>query len=185
MFKVFRMGHRYPNKGVVTIASHIQDNKIFYGASYYSPNELTVPTFDENGEQNPFVQYNKQYGIDLASERLQDNIINDIFIPVSILKHGVVLLDIIDDIIDQGKYPKWAEQLIFENALYPVGLKRFNKKNENVFYGMKITVDSEEAKEQLLIASSYLHNLLEVDKSFIAVNLLSQLYNSPDIIEVK
>lgn len=185
MFKIFRMGHRHPNKGVITVASRIQDDKIFYGVSYYSPNEMTVPTFDENGSQKPFVPYNKQFGIDLAVERLQDNIKNDVYIPLAILKHGVVLLDIINDIIYQNQYPKWATELLIENVCYPVGLKRHSKRTEGVYYGMKITVDSEEAKEQLLIASGYLHNLLSVDKSFIAVNLLSHLYMSPDMIEVK
>lgn len=185
MYKVFRMGHRTPNNGVITIASQIQDNKIFYGVSYYSPNELLVPTFDQDGKQLPFIRYSKPYGIQLAAERLQNNIANDVHIPLTILEHGVVLLEILNDILTKDQFPDWATDLLVENVLYPVGLKRDSKKNKDVSYSMTINVDSEEAKEQLLIASAYIHNILEVDKSFIAVNMLSHLYTNPDMIKVR
>lgn len=118
MFKVFRMGHRHPNKGVITIASHIQDNKIFYGVSYYSPHELTVAVYDDEGNQLPKVPYSKQYGIELASERLQNNMNSDIHLPLTLMQHSVVLLDIIGDILDNGSYPQWAEDLLIENVIY-------------------------------------------------------------------
>jgi len=179
------MGHRTPKTGVITVASHIEDNKIFYGVSYYSPHELTVATYDENGKQLPFVQYDKPYGIQLASERLTDNRKNGIFIPLSVLQHNIVILDIIDDIFDKGTYPDWAEQLLVENAMYPVGLKRYNKKTKDTYYGVKVVVNSEEAKEQLLIASNYIHNLPNIDTDFIAINLLAHLYTTPDMIVVE
>lgn len=179
------MGHRTPKTGVITVASFVEDDKIFYGVSYYSPNELTVPTFDENGRQKPFVQYNKQLGIDLATQRLHDNRSTGTSIPLTLLQHSIVLLDIINDIFDRRSYPDWAEQLLIDNVLYPVGLKRYGKKNKGTNYGVKIVVDSEEAREQLMIASSYIHNLTEVDTDFIAVNILAHLYMDPDSIVVE
>jgi len=184
MYKIFRMGHRTPNNGVITVASHIKDNKIFYGVSYYSPNELIRPTFDDDGNQQPFVQYNKQFGIELAVLRLEQSIHINNYIPLSVLEHGVVLLDIINDILEKDTYPVWAEQLLIDNVLYPVGLKRYNKKNSDVDFNMAITVNSEETKEQLLLASAYIHNLQSLDTSFIAVNWLAHLYTNPDLITV-
>lgn len=171
MDKIFRIGHRTPNKGVITIASKIVDDKIYYGASYCAPHEK---------------KYSKQEGIDLANTRMNENIQNEISIKLRELKHSSVIIDILSVILHEGKYPKWAEEMLYENMIYPVGLSRYsNNKIEEKMKLPSIIVSSEWEKEQLLLASKYLFNLKNIDLDFIAVNVLASLYHSPDNIEVK
>lgn len=48
----------------------------------------------------------------------------------------------------------------------------------------KIVVKSEWDKEQLLLASEYIHGLRNIDTDYTGANLLAHLYHNPDIIEV-
>lgn len=169
MFKIFRMGHRSPNNGVITIASCIRDNKIFYGVSFCSPKEKT---------------YNKQFGITLANVRLSNNMDNDVHLELTEMKHSIVLLDILSDLINYQSYPYWAESILIENIIYPIGLERYRKSRQNDFVIKSIVVDSIKSKEQLLLASAYLHNLRDLDTDFIAINELAHLYQSPGLIIV-
>ena len=49
---------------------------------------------------------------------------------------------------------------------------------------VKIVVRSPEDKEQLLLASEYIHGLRQLDTGIVAVNLIAHLYQCPDLIEV-
>jgi hypothetical protein len=58
--------------------------------------------------------------------------------------------------------------------------------SEQKFLGeIKIVVESDQAKEQLLLALEYIHDLREIDTDFMAVNALVHLYQQPNCIEVK
>jgi hypothetical protein len=48
----------------------------------------------------------------------------------------------------------------------------------------KIIVATEEDKEQLLLASRYIHDLRELDTGYMAVNYLAHLYMSPWMVVV-
>lgn len=49
----------------------------------------------------------------------------------------------------------------------------------------EIVVETEEDKRQLLAASSYIHDLMELDTSYMAVNWLAHLYTDPTKIVVR
>lgn len=49
----------------------------------------------------------------------------------------------------------------------------------------KIIVPTKEDKEQLLLASEYVHNLRTLDTDYMMVNTLAHLYECPELIEVK
>ncbi len=49
----------------------------------------------------------------------------------------------------------------------------------------KIVVKSEWDKEQLLLASEYIHGLRNIGTGYTGANLLAHLYCRPDLIEVK
>lgn len=171
MDKIFRIGHRTPSNGVITIASKIVDDEIYYGASYCAPHEKT---------------YSKQFGIDLANIRMNENIEKEISIRLRELKHSSVIIDILSVILHEGKYPKWAEEMLYENMIYPVGLYRYsNNKLDKKMQVPTITVNNEWEKEQLLLASKYLFNLKNIDLDFIAVNVFASLHHFPYNIEVK
>jgi hypothetical protein len=48
-----------------------------------------------------------------------------------------------------------------------------------------IVVNCEFAKEQLLNASAYIHNLREIDTDYFMVNTLAHLYENPTLITVE
>ncbi len=48
----------------------------------------------------------------------------------------------------------------------------------------KIVVKSEWDKEQLLLASEYIHGLRNIDTDYTGANLLAHLYCNPNLIEV-
>lgn len=172
MDKIFRIGHRNPNRGVITIASKVDvdANLIYYGASYCSPKEK---------------QYNKQYGIQLSEENLKENIANGVSARLVRLKHAVVINTIICHILDNNVCPYWAESLLYEQLEYPSGLVRHSTKQPHPTTGINsIVVDSEYAKEQLILASKYLHSLPNIDTDFIMVNILAHLYTSPELVKV-
>jgi hypothetical protein len=164
------MGLRNPKQnGVITIASFVQDDKIFYGVSYCSPTEK---------------QYSRVFGTQLAKERMDANMAEGKSIPLSELKHGMIVLDILVDIMNQDDYPRWAYPLLVNNLLYPVGLQRFKKNTQPTFEIKGITVDSEESKKQLMLALAYIHDWADVDTNFVAVNTLIHLYKNPNLITV-
>lgn len=49
----------------------------------------------------------------------------------------------------------------------------------------RIVVPSEDAKQQLLAASRYLHDLREIDTHYFMVNTLCHLYMNPDLVVVE
>ena len=49
----------------------------------------------------------------------------------------------------------------------------------------EIVVETERDKEQLLAASHYIHNLLEIDTDYMGVNYIAHLYTTPDLIKVR
>ena len=55
----------------------------------------------------------------------------------------------------------------------------------NFWPKIKIVVDSEESKEQMLKAIEYIHCLECIDPNFMPVNSLMHLYLFPDSVEVK
>jgi hypothetical protein len=171
MYQTFRMGIRNPKNGVVTIASFVEDNKIFYGVSYCSPAEK---------------RYDRKFGAQLAKERMEVNMDQDIFVPLIELQHSAIVRQIVEDMLEKDEYPRWAENLIYENLYYPSGLKRYSKKNDGSnFHISQITVNSEESKEQLVKALEYIHDLCDIDTNFIAVNELIHLYCYPSNIVVE
>lgn len=166
--KIFRIGHRTPKSGVITIASSIVDNCISYGVSYCSPKEK---------------QYNKNLGINLA--RRNATCSNKV-IPLPELKHAVVINAIIKDILENLVYPDWAEDLLLEQLVYPSGLIRYSSpKLHPSINKISIKVDSEFSKQQLLLASKYLHDAIDLDNDFMAINILTHLYTCPDLIKVE
>ena len=48
----------------------------------------------------------------------------------------------------------------------------------------KIVVKSEWDKEQLLLASEYIHGLRNIDTDYTGANSLAHLYRNPELIEV-
>lgn len=66
------------------------------------------------------------------------------------------------------------------------GLEMYNNSepSKNVFLN-RIVVKDEYSKQQLLLASEYIHNLHELDTDYMAVNVLAHLYEDPDMIIVE
>ena len=171
MDKIFRIGHRMPKNGVITIASTIVDDVVYYGASYCSPKEK---------------QYNKSLGTELAQSELNRKIANNDYIPLAELKHAVVIQQIIMDILNYGSCPEWAESLLFEQYYYPSGLTRFTSKKPHPPIDIsKIVVNNEYTKNQLILALEYIHHLREIDTDFEVVNTLAHMYRNPDLISVE
>jgi hypothetical protein len=166
--KIFRIGHRTPNKGVITIASVIENGNIYYGVSYCSPKEKS---------------YSKQLGINMSRA---DLLTNGKFVELHTKKHSIVICDIITQILNYDRFPDWAEALLLEQLHYPYGLVRYSSPKETPSVEIEqIVVDSEFSKAQLLLASEYLHDLVDLDTDFMAVNLLAHLYRMPELIVVK
>jgi hypothetical protein len=49
----------------------------------------------------------------------------------------------------------------------------------------KIVVPTQEDKDQLLLASRYIHNLRNIDTDINGANVLAHLYHNPDLIVVE
>jgi len=49
---------------------------------------------------------------------------------------------------------------------------------------VSIIVSDEESKQQLLLASEYIHGLRNIDTDFMGANILAHLYCQPDLIKV-
>lgn len=60
-----------------------------------------------------------------------------------------------------------------------------NSRSAKYFPMVKIIVDSEQSKEQILNAIEYIHNLECVNSDYMAVNSLMHLYLYPDAVEVR
>lgn len=76
-------------------------------------------------------------------------------------------------------YPKLEEQEVEESGLLTY---------EQVPNGINInsiSVETEQDKEQLLLAIKYLHDRRDIDTNLAAVNALVHLYHAPELIEVK
>ena len=69
------------------------------------------------------------------------------------------------------------------------GMYMYPKNTENIsdnFWSkIKIIVNSEGSKQQVLKALEYIHNLECIDSDFMPVNSLMHLYLYPDSVEVK
>lgn len=63
--------------------------------------------------------------------------------------------------------------------------KEINMRTSKYFPMVKIVVDSEQSKQQILNAIEYIHNLECIDSDFMAVNSLMHLYLYPDSVEVR
>lgn len=176
MIKFCRIGHRTPNKGVITIASAILDFKIFYGVSYCSPKEK---------------RYDKQLGNDLAMDDLEFNQLNDDFLLLEgKFEHANILKTILTKLYyhPEERLPKWASNLLFEQLSYPTGLNRFPKGHTNpkdLCEIKELVVETEYAKEQLLLALNYIQQLRNLDTEFVAVNELVRINKYSEIIVVK
>lgn len=170
--KVVRFGQRNPNRGVITVVSQLQHDKLFYGVSYCNPKD----------------KYSKETGKNLALHELAVKISkNDYIFFDKEIKHCNIIFDVVSDILDKETYPKWSENLLFENYSYPRGLKRYGNKGVDLdSYEIKnIVVASHEAKEQLLKALRYIHDLPELDPDFVMVNELVHQYLLPEKIVVE
>lgn len=171
MDKIFRIGHRIPKQGVITIASKIVDDKIFYGSSYCSPKEK---------------QYDKKLGVQLAQTQLDNSIAQNDYLELFELKHALVIQQIISDILNHNTCPEWAEGLLLEQYYYPSGLVRHTSKKIHPEIAINsISVKNEYTKSQLLQALEYIHHLREIDTDFIAVNALAHLYRNPELIVIE
>ena len=179
--KIFRIGHRSPRKqGVITIASEVypETGEIFYGSSFCHPKEK---------------KYDKKFGIDQSLSRLQDAIQNDDSLKLyEEVSHSAVLNTILSNLYFDTTRPKWATDIIVEQLNYPTGLKRYSRKstnddNENeINFGISsITVKSEFAKEQLIMALQYIDNLEILDDGFIAISRLLDAGYNQDLIKVE
>lgn len=49
----------------------------------------------------------------------------------------------------------------------------------------EIVVETERDKAQILAASRYIHDLLELDTGYMGVNYIAHLYEEPDLIKVR
>lgn len=172
--KVSRIGHRHPRRGVITLATEVLNDKLFIGVSYCSPSES---------------YYDKAMGRELAIHRLaQVKLTNNFWNFDEELTHANVIVQTLQAILEEDDYPRWAEPLILETLDYPHGLKRYSKKynfenGKNPVDIKQIVVNSEEAKQQLLLAFEYLHNQ-DIDTDLLAVNVLVHQYLAPDNIIV-
>jgi hypothetical protein len=184
--KITRIGLHHPQTGVITIASELINDKLFIGVSYCSPAE-----YERDPNFNYCQGYNKKQGTDLAIHRLADAKIFDKFILFNEeMRHHLIIQVIILSILDEEKYPRWAESLLVEHLRYPHGLKRYSKdynfeNGNNPVEIKKIVVNSEHAKDQLIQAFKYLHYLREIDTNFLAVNVLVHQYLDPNSIVVE
>ena len=50
---------------------------------------------------------------------------------------------------------------------------------------VKIVVETQADKEQLLLASEYIHGLRNIDTGIMGANLIAHLYCRPELIEVE
>ncbi len=57
--------------------------------------------------------------------------------------------------------------------------------NQKWFTLHEIVVETEEDKNQLIAASRYIHDLMEIDTDFMAVNYIAHLYTDPSKIIVR
>ena len=57
-------------------------------------------------------------------------------------------------------------------------------KDQKWFNLVKIVVKTQEDKEQLLLASRYIHDLIEIDTDYMVINSIAHLYQAPELIKV-
>ena len=164
MIKFYRIGHHNANRGVITIASDIDvdDNKIWYGTAYCSPKEPI---------------YYKKLGNELALDELLDNKGSDMhMLFYQEFTHTNILKAILQELYyHNGFTPSWASNLIAHELTYPTGLKRYEKDLIVEDSIIEVVVNSQFAKNQLLLALNYINGIRELNTSFIAVNELIRL----------
>jgi hypothetical protein len=167
--KITRFGHHTPNTGVITVATEVIGDKLFIGTCFWKP----------NGEQ-----YSKRYCNAYALHELsQEKLTNSYFNFDDELTYPNTLRAVLDILYDTIPLAKWAEKLISAAYRQPIGLKRYPA--VGLSNGIEsITVETEEDKEQLLLALRYLHDLRELDTDYVAFDDLVHMYLSPDLIKV-
>jgi len=172
MYKIFRIGHRNYHKGVITVASRVdmETQKIYYGTSFCSPKEK---------------KYYKSMGNEWAIINLEEKIARDEFVKLNEPKRSDIIRTILYQVLRDPNLPRWAPELISKQLDYPIGLHRYETKKVQAIAIEEIVVNSEYAKEQLLMALEYLHYLRGIDTDYVAVNELTHLYLSPELITVK
>jgi len=83
----------------------------------------------------------------------------------------------------------WEKQIGVQKMKKQIKLDRWDETKADTdqkFLGsIKIVVESQYAKEQLLAAIEHLHYESDIDMDIMAVNALLHLYQEPDCIEVK
>ena len=173
MHKIYRIGHHNFKHGVITIASSVEkttdgNHLISYGVSYCSPKEK---------------KYDRRLGNQMAFDRINTNNIQYF----GEIAHNELVDAIVDDILISDAYPNWAFDLLWTEFTKPQ-LKRFSN-THNVFNPEfprieQISVNSDEAKEQLIEALLYLRNF-NVDMSYTAVFDLLNIYFDSDTIVVQ
>lgn len=172
MYKIFRLGHRnFKKNGVITIASKVDiaNGRIYYGSSFCSPKEK---------------KYYKSMGNEWAIINLEEKIARDEFVKLNEPKHSDIIRTILYQVLRDPNLPRWAPELISKQLDYPIGLHRYETKKLQEIVIEEIVVNSEYAKEQLLMALEYMHYLRGIDTDYVAVNELTHLYLSPKLITV-
>lgn len=64
------------------------------------------------------------------------------------------------------------------------GLQKYISELSNYVTITKIIVPTERDKDQLLLASEYLHHISLIDSDYCAVNTLIHIYEDPDLIQI-
>ena len=73
----------------------------------------------------------------------------------------------------------------FNASLYRMTAEQFNDPNYKWMEIKSVVVNSEQAKEQLLKASEYIHNLRKLDTDIHMVNIVAHLYCRPELIIIE
>ena len=171
MYKIFRLGHRNYRGGVITVASRVdmETQKIYYGTSFCSPKET---------------KYYKSMGNEWAVINLEEKIARDEFIKLNEPKHSDIIRTILYQVLRDPNLPRWAPELISKQLDYPIGLHRYENKKLQEIVIEEIVVNSEYAKEQLLLALEYMSFVRELDHGYYAVDELTNLHCNPELITV-
>ena len=173
MYKIFRVGHRnFKKNGVITIASKIdvESKQIWYGTSFCSPKEK---------------KYYKTMGNEWAVINLEEKIARGESVILNKPKHSDIIRTILYQLLRDPNLPKWAPALISKQLDYPIGLHRYENVKLQQIDIQEIVVNSQYAKDQLLLAFEYMSFVRELDHGYYAVDELTNLHCNPDLITVK
>lgn len=78
-----------------------------------------------------------------------------------------------------------VKQEEFDASLYRMTAEQFNDPNYEWMEIKSVVVNSEQAKEQLLKASKYIHDLKGLDIDIDMVNIVAHLYCRPELIIIE